>query len=73
MKSLPEYDQLVASAQHKDALLAERSEEINHLTIAHSNVQEEAARARLAYGSEVERVKADAQRELLKANGECEA
>eukprot|EP00969_Alexandrium_andersonii_P071757 3167605-Alexandrium_andersonii.AAC.1 len=65
MKLLPEYDQLVAVAQQKDALLVERSEEINHLTIAHSNIQEEAARARLAHGSEVERAKADAKRELL--------
>eukprot|EP00969_Alexandrium_andersonii_P170742 7548117-Alexandrium_andersonii.AAC.1 len=69
MKLLPEHDRLVATAQHKDALLAERSEETNRLTIAHSNVQEEAARARLAYGTEVERFKGDAQRELLKANG----
>eukprot|EP00969_Alexandrium_andersonii_P104298 4602920-Alexandrium_andersonii.AAC.1 len=69
-KLRPEFDQLVASAQQKDALLAERSEEINRLTIAHSNMQEESARARLAYGADLERVKGEQQRELFKANGE---
>eukprot|EP00969_Alexandrium_andersonii_P310385 13716253-Alexandrium_andersonii.AAC.1 len=47
MKLLSEHDQLVAAAQRQEALLLERSEEINNLTIAHSNIREEHARARL--------------------------
>eukprot|EP00969_Alexandrium_andersonii_P362079 15458941-Alexandrium_andersonii.AAC.1 len=46
-KLKPEFDQPAATLQQKDALLAEGSEETNRLMIAHSNVQEEAARARL--------------------------
>eukprot|EP00969_Alexandrium_andersonii_P065612 2891540-Alexandrium_andersonii.AAC.1 len=72
MKLLPEHDQRVAAAQQKDALLVERSEDINKLTIAHANVREEHARVRLAYGADIERAKADAKRELFSVTGECE-
>eukprot|EP00969_Alexandrium_andersonii_P173784 7682632-Alexandrium_andersonii.AAC.1 len=43
VKLLSEHEQLVAVAQRRDALLHERSEEINNLTIAHSNSREEHA------------------------------
>eukprot|EP00969_Alexandrium_andersonii_P265126 11717459-Alexandrium_andersonii.AAC.1 len=36
-----------------------------------SNVQEEAARARLAYGADLERLRSEKQRAAVLANGEC--
>eukprot|EP00969_Alexandrium_andersonii_P147833 6535916-Alexandrium_andersonii.AAC.1 len=65
-----EYDQLLATLQQKNALLQERSEDINRLTIANSNAQEEAARARLVYGADLERARSEKQREVVLANGE---
>eukprot|EP00969_Alexandrium_andersonii_P150294 6645843-Alexandrium_andersonii.AAC.1 len=56
--------------QRRDALLAERSAESQRLTITASNIQEEAARARVAHGAEMARPKGDRQNDYLAATSE---